>query len=262
VFVSFRSFRTFSLTSSMTCFSKISTPAFESFRISNRSPRKPPFVTSVQQYMDFMKSLELMMRFMAFRNLILSVCMILSGCPLYIAVVAMVPPPAPSVMRISASLLIFFLARIFSAIPTPAMPPVILVPMTISPPILSVEPAVMGTLVSSDMHDTPAMKSNSLLISASSPRCISTMMEMGFAPLTSRSLRHALVTWNPAMNGKSLNLECMPSILVTTKIFLPLFSSLLFLVWFVLIITAPASSMHSGGMKAFLTPDAIFVTSS
>jgi len=108
--------------------------------------------------------------------------------------VVIVPPPAPSVIKIRSPTCIFLLANNLLQIPIALIPPTNLLPITISPPILNVEPAVIGTFAKSEIVDTPAIKSNNLPTSASSPRWLSIIIDIGFAPLTYKSLKAARVT--------------------------------------------------------------------
>ena len=76
----------------------------------------------------------------------------------------------------------FLRAKIFLHTPTAPIPPVILVPITMSPPILRVDPAVIGTPVNSETAEIPDIKSKSFPTSESSPRWTSTKIDIGFAP--------------------------------------------------------------------------------
>ncbi|OIQ05336.1 MAG: hypothetical protein AUK59_04255 [Candidatus Altarchaeum sp. CG2_30_32_3053] len=69
-------------------------------------------------------------------------------------------------------------------IPTAPTQETILSPITISPPILNVEPATNGTSASSLTTEIPATKSNSRPTSPSSAKCRSSSNATGFAPFT------------------------------------------------------------------------------
>nr|CAA69527.1 orf c04047 [Saccharolobus solfataricus P2] len=124
----------------------------------------------------------------------LSVSEITSGIPLYIAVVAIVPPPFPSVMSIFSPFFTLFLKKSLDFnIPIEPTAPLILSPKTKSPPILNVLPASIGISKALLIVVTPASKSINIPISLSSERCMSTIRPNGYAPLTIISRNVALV---------------------------------------------------------------------
>ena len=106
-----------------------------------------------------------------------------------------VPPPAPSVIKIMSPGVAPFLA-VGGYWDTPTLPTALTrrSPKTMSPPTRRVLPATRGTSISSDTAQTPAVKSNNLPTSPSSARCRSLKIATGSAPITQTSLKVALVT--------------------------------------------------------------------
>ncbi len=80
-----------------------------------------------------------------------------SGNPEYIAAVAIVPPPAPSVIRRTSPGAISLRAVRWLVTPTAPTQPVIRDPRTMSPPIRKVEPVTRGTPIASPTAVTPAV---------------------------------------------------------------------------------------------------------
>ena len=107
----------------------------------------------------------------AFMKLTSIVSFTTSNIPWYIAVVVMVPPPEPSVIKMTSPFSARFLAvGGYSDIPTAPTALTSLSPKTMSPPTRRVLPATSGTFTSSETAQTPAVKSKSFPTSPSSAR--------------------------------------------------------------------------------------------